>query len=158
MTTSLHIVPVDALQTRANALVAEAGDRPGIYVSLNKTHTSIQALLDKERIDRNDLFFIDCVTMERKEEDVLHIQPNDLDRLNQAIQAFIKDIDGRKFIIIDSLATLLIYNDHDTVARFVKEVTEYATDNDVDLFALSPVTKGEELLTTIYNFFDAVKK
>jgi KaiC/GvpD/RAD55 family RecA-like ATPase len=161
MTSSLHIIPVESLQRRANTLVAAAGKTPGVYVSLNKTHTSVQALLDKSHINRDNLFFIDCVTMERTKDDVddvLHIHPSDLERLGQAIRAFIAEINGKKYVVIDSLATLLIYNDHLAVARFVKEVTEFAASNDVDVIALSPVTKGEDLLNTIFNFFDNVKK
>ena len=69
-----------------------------------------------------------------------------------------KDIKGEKFLIIDALSTLLIYNDENKVAKFVKEITEYASQNDVDVIAFSPKTKGEELLNKIFNFFDKVKK
>lgn len=160
MTSMLNVLPMESVQRRANMLVAVAGKTPCIYVSLNKTHTSVAALLDKEGIDHGNVFFIDCVTMERTPDDVdvLHIHPSDLDRLSQAIRAFIAEIQGKKCIIIDSLATLLIYNDRACVARFVKEVTEYAATNDVDVLALTPRTKGEDLLSTIFNFFDTVRK
>jgi archaellum biogenesis ATPase FlaH len=61
-------------------------------------------------------------------------------------------------LIIDALSTLLIYNNENKVAAFVKEITEYAQDYDVEVIALSPKTKGEELLNKIFNFFDEVKK
>jgi len=61
-------------------------------------------------------------------------------------------------LIIDALSTLLIYNNENKVAAFVKEVTEYASENEVQIVAFSPETKGEELLNKIFNFFDKVKK
>jgi hypothetical protein len=52
---------------------------------------------------------------------------------------------------------LLIYNNENRVAIFMKEVTEYASDNDVHVIAFSPKTQGEELLDKIFNFFDKVE-
>ena len=53
---------------------------------------------------------------------------------------------------------MLIYNNENRVAQFVKEITEYASQKDVEVIALSPKTKGEELLNKIFNFFDKVIK
>lgn len=89
---------------------------------------------------------------------MLHLHPTDLKKLTAAIDTFIKDIPGKKFMLLDALSTLLIYNDENKVAQFVKEITEYAAEKDVEVFALSPKTKGEELLNKIFNFFDKVKK
>ena len=55
-------------------------------------------------------------------EDTLHISPSNLDNLSYAIGDFIKEIPGKKFLIIDALSTLLIYNPENKVATFVKEV------------------------------------
>lgn len=98
-------------------------------------------------------FFIDCVTNEKTQEDVLHISPNDLEKLSYSINSFIKEIKGEKFLIIDALSTLLIYNSENKVAAFVKEVTEYASENDVEVTAFSPTTKGEELLNKDLQLF-----
>ena len=57
-------------------------------------------------------------------------------------------------MIIDALSTLLIYNNKEKVAEFIKEIIEYATQNNVKVIALSPETKGEELLEKIKDFFD----
>ena len=72
--------------------------------------------------------------------------------LSAAINDFIKDIKQDKFLIIDALSTLLIYNDENKVAKFVKEITEYASENNVKVIAFSPKTKGEELLNKM-NFW-----
>jgi len=158
MASKLIITPVEKLQERIIEIIKDYKDKIGIYVSLNKTQKSAEEILKKSNIDTKRLFFIDCVTLEQTKEEVLHIKPNDLDRLSYAINEFIKDIKEDKFLIIDALSTLLIYNNENKVAAFVKEITEYASQNNVEVIALSPKTKGEELLNKIFNFFDKVKK
>jgi len=158
MASQLIITSVEDLQKEVNGIVKTLSANPGIYVSLNKTHESIENILKSNKINTSKLFFIDCVTSEQKRDDVLHISPRELEKLSSAINTFIKDIPGKKFLVIDALSTLLIYNDENKVARFVKEITEFAAEKEVDVIALSPKTKGEELLNKIFNFFDKVKK
>jgi archaellum biogenesis ATPase FlaH len=69
-----------------------------------------------------------------------------------------KDIKGEEFIIIDELSILLIYNNENKVAEFVKKTIEYASQHDTKVIAFSPKTKEEELLNKIFNFFDKVEK
>jgi len=158
MTSQLIITAVDKLQLEITAKTKTFKNKVGIYVSLNKTQKSTEELLQKRGIDTSKLFFIDCVSKEKVREDVLHISPENLDMLSTAIQTFIKDIPGEKFMIIDALSTLLIYNNENKVAKFVQEITEYASENQVYVVAFSPKTQGEELLNKIFNFFDNVEK
>lgn len=157
MTSQLTITSVETLQSKINATVKSFDGRIGIYISLNKTQKSTEEILKKNGINTDKLFFIDCVTIEKVREDVLHIRPEQLDKLSTAINEFIKDIPDDKFLIIDALSTLLIYNNENKVAIFIKELTEYASDNNVHVIAFSPKTQGEELLDKIFNFFDKVE-
>lgn len=158
MSSLLVITSVEKLQEKINSTVKSFRNIPGIYVSLNKTQKSTENILKKAGVNTDKLFFIDCVTEEKTKDDVLHISPDQLDLLSTAIGSFIKDIKGQKFLVIDALSTLLIYNSENDVAKFAKEVTEYAAQNDVKMIAFSPKTKGEELLNKIFNFFDKVEK
>jgi KaiC/GvpD/RAD55 family RecA-like ATPase len=157
MASTLIVTSVESLQDRIDGSVKSFGGIPGIYVSLNKTQKSTESMLKTAGVKTDKLFFIDCVTAEKTRDDVLHIAPDQLDLLSAAVRAFINDIKGKKFLVIDALATLLIYNHENEVARFVKDVTNAASDNDVEVVAFSPTTKGEQLLKKIYNFFDKVK-
>ena len=157
MASLLIITSVEKLQEKVNDIVSSFRDLPGVYVSLNKTQKSIEKILKKAGINTNNLFFIDCVTSEKTREDVLHIAPDRLDLLDSALIAFMKGIKGEEFIIIDELSTLLIFNNENKVAKFVKKMTEYASEHDTKVIALSPKTKGEELLNKIFNFFDKVE-
>ena len=157
MASLLIIIPVEKLQEKANCIVKSFKDMPGVYVSLNKTQKSMEEIFRKSGINTKKLFFIDCVTSKKTRDDVLNIAPYRLDLLDSAVGAFIKNIKGEKFLVIDALSILLIYNSEDSVARFVKKMTEYASENNVHIVALSPKTKGEELLNKIFNFFDKVE-
>jgi archaellum biogenesis ATPase FlaH len=153
MVSELIIVSIENLQTRVNKIIKSHEDKLGIYVCLNKTQKSIENILKEQKISTNKLFFIDCVTFEKTREDVLHISPDNLDKLKLAIFSAISDIQGDKFLVIDALSTFLIYNNKEKVSEFIKEVIEYATQNNVEVIALSPETKGEELLEKIESFF-----
>lgn len=158
MSSYLIIVPVEKLQNEIVNAVRDFKDAAGVYIALNKTWRGTESFLKQSHLKTEKLFFIDCVTSEKTREDILHLSPTDLEKLSAAIKSFIDEIKEPTFIIIDSLATLLIYNDENKVARFVKEITEYDKLQKVQIVAISPQTKGEELLKKIYNFFDSVEK
>lgn len=158
MSSTLELTSVEQLQTKVNATVKSSKNSHIIYISLNKTQKSVEQILKKEGIDTSKIFFIDCVTNERTRDDVMHIQPTELEKLKYAISSFIKEIPGQKFLVLDALSTLLIYNNENKVAAFVKGVTDFASKKDVEVIAFSPKTKGEELLNKIFNFFDKVIK
>ncbi len=158
MTSTLIVTRVENIQKIANATVKSFKGAPGVYVSLNKTHKKIDGILQKEGISTKKLFFIDCISPEKTREDTLYIHPTELEKLSSAINTFINEIEGDKFLVIDALSTLLIYNDENRVARFIEEVTALSSCKNVEVIALSPKTKGEELLNKIFNFFDNVKK
>ncbi len=156
MNSVLIITSVEKLQSQiVDALKLFTGV-PGVYVSLNKTQQSTESMLKKNGVDTSKIFFIDCVTTEKTKDDVLHIKPDRLDTLSCALKAFMHEIDGAKYIIIDAISTLLIYNNENKVAKFVKDVTDLASASKAETIAFSPKTKGEELLNKIFNFFDEV--
>ena len=146
MASKLIITTVENLQPRINGIASSLAGKPGVYVSLNKTQKSVEEIFKAEKIDTKKMFFIDCVTSEQTKDYVLHIRPTELDKLSYAINSFFHEIKGDKYLIIDALSTLLIYNNENKVAAFVKEITEYASANNISVVALSPETKGEELL------------
>ena len=158
MSSTLIITAVENLQEEVNRAVGSLDSLIGVYVSLNKTHKSIEKSLRQSRVKTDKLFFIDCVNSQLGDKDVIYISPTNLEKLSSAIKEFISEIPGRKFLIIDALSTFLIYNDENKVAKFVKEIIEYSAEKEVEVIALSPKTKGEELLDKIFNFFDKVKK
>jgi len=157
MSSILIKTSIERLQKEVVKTLSQLQDSVGIFVSLNKTQKSVEAILRENNINIDKLFFIDCVTSEQSRESVIHIRPNNLNLLFTTIEAFVKEIPGNKFLIIDAISTLLIYNNENKVAGFVKDITCLTSAKGIDMIAFTPQTKGEELLDKIYNFFDEVE-
>ena len=100
----------------------------GIYVSLNKPFGVLTKAFDKAGIQTSNLFFIDGITnVPTVEEDSAHSclgSGAGLSNLCIAISKAVSKQPGEKFIVIDSLSTLLIYNDPKVVAKFAHLLTE----------------------------------
>jgi len=157
MGSRLIITPVEKLQEKVNNLVKGYEGSIGVYVSLNKTQKSLEESFKSKGINIEKLFFIDCVTNEKTRDDVLHLSPNNLEELLISLDDFLREISGEKFILIDALSTLLIYNAENKVADFIQQLTKKSSEG-IEIIAISPQTKGEELLNKIFNFFDKVEK
>lgn len=154
----LSVTDIESLQKKVVDSVKRLNGMPGMYVCLNKAQKSIESLLKKEKVNVHKIFFVDCVASEKEKEEVLHIAPYSLEFLEAAVATFIKDIKGEKFIILDALATLLIYNDTNRVAEFVQNIMRIGEENEAEIIAFSPATKGADLLEKISCFFDKVYK
>ena len=99
---------------------------PGVYVTLNRPYESIRELLMKNSIDERLIIFIDAVTKTaggelQKTDQCLFIgSPENLTDISLAMDQAVRAIPGNeKFVFFDSLSTLLLYNDKETVARFI---------------------------------------
>ena len=157
MASTLIITPVEDLHEKIGNVLKGLEGTLGIYISLNKTEKSINASFTKKGIDVKKVFFIDCVAKEKSKEDVLYTSPSNLNEIIFSIKTFLDNIEGEKFIIIDALSTLLIYNNENNVATFVNDLLKHSSPS-TEILAFSPETKGEELLKKIFNFFDKVEK
>ena len=99
---------------------------PGVYVTLNKPYEIVQRTLASNNIDTRLLIFIDAasITEARKVENCLYIgSPEKLSDMSVAMEQAIKALPADKFLIFDSLNTLLIFNKLPTVARFIHFLT-----------------------------------
>lgn len=154
MTSTLIITSVEQLQKKIVQKNKELKDKTGVYINLNKPWEATETMLGGHN---SNIFFIDCVSNQELGRDVIHIQPDDLETLSLAIKEYMKHIKGEKYIFIDTLATFLIYNHENKVAKFVQELVAHVDDK-TTVIACSPETKGEDLLNKIFNFFDEVER
>jgi hypothetical protein len=122
-------------------------DMYGIYVSLNKPHMTIQNMLNSSGIDTSRLFFIDCVTAlvnktltKNKKSVIFASSPQDLTingAIPMGIKRFIQSVPGEKFLIIDALRTLFIYNEPDIVSSFIHSLLNLTADHEIKLIVLT---------------------
>jgi len=110
MKSKLVIVPVEKLQSKIVSTLRSLSG-VGIYVALDKNPKRIREILKKKKINTNNLFFIDCVGSDSPEKEIIQIKPTKLNEIDYAVKSFIANIKGKKFLMTDSLSTLLIYND-----------------------------------------------
>lgn len=100
----------------------------GIYVSLNKPFAVLTKTFEKAGIAASSLFFVDGITnVPALEEGSSHTclgSGVDLSNLCIGISKAVNRFSEEKFLILDSLSTLLIYNDPKTVAKFAHLLTE----------------------------------
>ena len=99
---------------------------PGVYVTLNKPFDTIEGIFKKEKIDAEMVIFIDAVTktaggkIEKTKTCLFIGSPDNLSDISIAMDQAVSSLPSKeRFVFFDSLSTLLIYNNIETVARFI---------------------------------------
>jgi hypothetical protein len=102
--------------------------KQGVYVTLNKPYGVLAKNFEKAGISPNSLFFVDGITnVAAAEESADHAclgSGIDLSNLCIGISRAVGKLKDEKFLLLDSLSTLLIYNDSKTVSKFAHLLTE----------------------------------
>lgn len=139
-------------------------DLKGIYITINKPYKSMVEFFKKKGLPVEKLYFVDCVTEmiggeTKREESVIYIHPTNLTGISIAVNELIQKIEGDKFLFIDSLTTLLIYNSTGSTEKFSHFMT-----NRIRLYNLKGLLLSleeemkEKLLPTLSKFTDKVIK
>lgn len=99
---------------------------PGLYVTLNKPYKTMESVFKKQKIDTRLMIFIDAVTETsggniEKTNQCLYIgSPENLSDISISMDQAVRSLPSEeRFVFFDSLSTLLIYNDVNTVSRFI---------------------------------------
>lgn len=152
MPSKLIVVPFKRLQQDQLTVFRQLKQIPTIYIALNKSARQTEQWLSKNKIVVSKYFFIDSLV--QSEDDYLHVKPQNPDLLHFAIHTYLSEIPGEKYLVIDAISTLLIYNDETKIARFLKEMLHCKCQKNTKVIAFTPNSSEGELISTIYNFFD----
>lgn len=158
---ALVVSPIEKLQDNLNQTckyLVETGN-PLLYVSLNKPHDVVKQTFEKVGIDTSRIFFIDCLAKSSDQVSdqthVIHIENlADLTSLEIAISEYLEKIEGKKSVVIDALATLLIYNSEELTIKFAKSVLQKAQGSRLVVF--TPSAKGTSFVQKIGVFFSTI--
>jgi KaiC/GvpD/RAD55 family RecA-like ATPase len=97
----------------------------GLYITINQPYRSLSKIFTENKIDLKNLFFIDCITKtihgepERTKKCLFISSPRGLTELGIAVSEVLESIKSKnKFMFMDSLSTLLIYNSAGSIAKF----------------------------------------
>ena len=102
-----------------------------VYVTVAKPYNTIMNILNKNGIKTERIFFIDCVTSLSTSSSVMRAgncvfcQPQALTNISIALTNAIESLpkDNDKLLILDTLSTLMLYNETGTVTRFAHVLT-----------------------------------
>ncbi|MCJ7479394.1 MAG: hypothetical protein MUP63_04425 [Candidatus Nanohaloarchaeota archaeon QJJ-7] len=102
----------------------------GVYITINKPYGTIRNVLEEHSVETDKMFFVDAVSQEVGEDTVEddHVvfldSPKDLTGLSIVVSEAVDSMpDGEKFVFLDSLTTLTVYNEMDTVSQFAHFLT-----------------------------------
>jgi hypothetical protein len=96
----------------------------GVCVTITRTAASLIKLLKERDIDTDGIYFIDCISKisgsAEECENCLYVShPSNLTDISLAVTNGLNKLgDGKKFFIVDSWSSLLIYNDNKKVLGF----------------------------------------
>lgn len=150
-------------------VVVEGGRRDdgGLFVTTNESARSI--LSDIEEMSGGMLAFlriVDCVSEQQSieeqfpEERVEYVNsPGDVTGvgigISEQLRRFAEDGTEHTRVAFNSLSTLLMYSDTETVFRFLHVLTGRIDNTDtVGLFTIDPTTHDEETVNTLKQVFD----
>lgn len=133
----------------------------GSYITVNRPYKSMVQLLKKENINIENLFFIDCITKELKEristKNCYFVgSPSNLTDIAIALDPVFKE-GKHKFVFLDSLDTLTVYNTTESVIKFAHFLTSKVRLHDISGVLLAVHENSDQrLVTELAQFCDKV--
>ena len=99
----------------------------GIIISANRPYNNLMSVYKKNNIDTSKIFVLDLISKSQNAEidakNVKYLENvSALTNISLAINECIKILNGKKFIFIDSITTMLLHNEPYIFARFIHSV------------------------------------
>ena len=96
----------------------------GIVLSASRPYVNLVNNYKKNDIDTNKMFILDCISKkydgDKKSDNVMFLENvSALTDISLSLSDCMQTIDGKKFIIIDSINTMLIHNKPHIFSRFI---------------------------------------
>lgn len=158
----LLVEEAKSLQITINNVLKALQGNPVVYISLIKPYSFVLQSLKKNKTETDKIFFIDCITElaggdVSRQENVLFIrEPTDLTGLKIAIDQSSESIPGEKWMILDALRVLTIYNKEDVVLRFVQSVLGMTSSHNAKIVIMATKGKDEGFIKKASQFFEKV--
>lgn len=163
----LYIIPsrrfLDVVLTVLEELVKSKG-MYGIYVSANRTAEVLYSLFRKMDINVNRVRVVDCVScmvgLPPLENAVLVDSPSNLTEISIAVERAVRDIQNEnKFLFLDSLSTLIVYNSDGAVEKFSHALTSRMKNLGFEVILASIEAEiSKRVIDTVSQFVDEVKE
>jgi len=135
-----------------------------VYVTVNKPFSELIEKFKEEKIDTDKIFVIDAVTPRkfingnsRAENAVFIGSPRELTNISITTTSKIKELKTAKVLIFDSVSTLLVYNEFDSVKDFVRFISNKMKELNVT-FAMICIKESvdEKFISQLSSFVDEI--
>jgi hypothetical protein len=134
-----------------------------LYVAVNQPYARLKKTLESGKINTDRVFFIDCITetsggkAERASNCLYINSPSRLTELGISIMQALQAMPGKKFLFLDALSTLIIYNSSKSIAKFSHFlITRVKLLGLAGIFIVVEKEIDEMLLSQIKQFCDKV--
>lgn len=128
----------------------------GIIVSLNKPKKEIEKILKKASL--NQIKIIDLasgIIGKRSSENILMEQPQGLSLLFEEIEKIIGESRQNKFLLIDSVSTMALYNKKEAIERFFHSLTLLCKEKKImGIFIMIEKSELKDLKESLAQFCD----
>lgn len=137
-------------------------DLYGVYITVNKPSATIKNEFKEYGVDFSKIFFIDGISKQigfdvDEDEGTMFLKsPHNLTDISIVISEAMKSIkSNEKFLFLDSLSTLALYNDPNAVSRFIHHVSnKLRKDNISGIFLSVEKEIDEKILSSLSQFCD----
>jgi len=143
-------------------LVKERG-MGGVYMSITRPYEYIQSTIKTAGVSSDNIFFIDCISLmagkaQQKTNNVVFVEnPSSLEEVSMYLDRMLEKVQGeKKFLFLDSLSSLLIYNNDKSVKEFTHFIINKIRLENITGIILSIEKKeAEDLVKTLTPMCDA---
>ena len=134
----------------------------GLYITLNKPCATLQGSFEKSGVPSERLVYLDSITNTPEHDTETCRYLGRMRELTEICVALMKLVAERKevrFVMLDSVSTLLIYNDPKSVARFCHSVVEKLRSMGLPgAFVLVDMEEGKDMVAQLAQFCDTYVK
>jgi hypothetical protein len=139
-------------------------DMGGVYLSVTRPYDFILSTINPLGISSSNIYFIDCISLmagkapSQKSENVVFIEnPSSLEEVSMYLdKMLIKVQNKKKFLILDSLSSLLIYNTDKSVKEFTHFlINKIRLENVAGIILSIEKKEAEDLVKTLTPMCDA---
>lgn len=143
----------------------KSNDYAGIYVTLNTPLANLVDLLKKTSINTENIFFIDGITKTTdteiiESEHCRYLEsPRDIVDLSLLIDESMRKIKHpKKFVVIDSISTLMVYNNEQAIKQFTHSIIAKIKSQNAIGIIIAIDNTDNDALNSIAHFCDKTLK
>lgn len=134
-----------------------------LFVTVNEPYNKVVKLMKKSNVDTSRVLFIDCITKTgggniTESPNCIYLDsPSNLTELSISISEALESMGENKFLFVDALSTLIIYNKPQSFAKFAHfAMTKAKTSETLGIFVMVDGEIEKNVFTQVEQFSDKI--